>query len=362
MLTIWLKKNKCFFLVIFLLSVCTLSNSSCTSDSSKNFRSPSNLKPGFNLIGKNDKIKDYNPYMLSSGDVLFLHYANPKKSLLFKSKTFKFIGPYDLSQAKLEFLPNHKIRLGNFLLVDTNKENICSIVKGKIDAFRGYYCAWAVQSGGNKLLVSARKDDSDIGLVSYDLKTKKMTILDRSKETIEYSQSVLPDGNVYLTHTDRSKIAHPEMYITVKLYNYKKDKLMDLPSPVVKKLDRAVTATLSNGKVFILYGPGEAQIYDPLTGHYQPAGKAHSYFSRPSLVELKDHKILLVAGQITILPGDDAEIYSPATKQFTKISTPSVHRNAANAIHLQDDSVLITGGFVEDGDTVSVPEIELFKP
>jgi hypothetical protein len=80
---------------------------------------------------------------------------------------------------------------------------------------------------------------------------------------------------------------------------------------------------------------------------------------------LKDHKILLVAGQITTLPGDDAEIYNPATKQFTKISTPSVHRNAANAIRLQDDSVLITGGVV-DGDlsdaTTAVPEIELFKP
>ena len=129
---------------------------------------------------------------------------------------------------------------------------------------------------------------------------------------------------------------------------------------------------LPNGKVLILGGSGggdwrellaSAELYDPATGKFTPAGSMLTPRIPAATVLLKNGKVLVAGGtgpNRTVLAS--AEICDPATGRFTPAGTMTAARHKHAAALLADGRVLITGGSDErdwQGQTASA---EIYDP
>lgn len=120
------------------------------------------------------------------------------------------------------------------------------------------------------------------------------------------------------------------------------------------------TATLlPNGKVLITggavdggFGPislDSAELYDPATGQFTPAGKMNARRNSHTATLLPNGKVLIAAGFWYDGFADSAELYDPETGAFSL--TGSIHKPRGNhtATLLPDGKVLVAGGWTEDG-------------
>jgi hypothetical protein len=118
---------------------------------------------------------------------------------------------------------------------------------------------------------------------------------------------------------------------------------------------------LADGAVLIL-GGGEssAEVFDPATGAFSPAGNMQTEpvtFSSSAL--LQDGKVLVVGGA-----GDHAELYDPATRTFAETGR-MVHARASPTVTvLEDGKVLVVGGVDESagGGGAALDQAEIFDP
>jgi len=117
------------------------------------------------------------------------------------------------------------------------------------------------------------------------------------------------------------------------------------------------TATLlPNGKVLIAGGMRRnqdfyksAELYDPATSQFQPAGDMNERRVSPIAVLLRSGKVLIAGGWVGHGCTDSAELYDPATGRFTMLtSRMSSPRGDARATLLGNSDVLITGGADHD--------------
>jgi WD40 repeat protein len=113
---------------------------------------------------------------------------------------------------------------------------------------------------------------------------------------------------------------------------------------------------LPNGKVLITGGQDSqhrklagAELYDPVSGRFSPAGNMTSPRSDHTATLLKDGRVLICGGADAF--GDrvevvisSAEIFDPATGRFTPAGDMSTVRFKHSAILLPDGQVLIIGG------------------
>lgn len=137
------------------------------------------------------------------------------------------------------------------------------------------------------------------------------------------------------------------------------------------------TATLlNNGKVLIAGGyrrvvggspsdvtfPTSAELYDPATGTFTPAGDMNG--------RLADTATLLANGKVLITRGNpqepgpylsSAELYDPSIGTFTSAGYMNVNHSGPSATLLMNGKVLIVGGDIGDGDGASV-SAELYDP
>jgi hypothetical protein len=133
----------------------------------------------------------------------------------------------------------------------------------------------------------------------------------------------------------------------------------------------AHTATLlPDGRVFVAGGgqgpdlidgfwvvPG-AEIFDPATGTFSSAGMSARDGHTATL--LRSGQVLLVGGEVgwcgcnpygnpAPIVSASAELYNPATGQFSPTGSMSVERESHTATLLQDGRVLIVGGYRLEG-------------
>jgi hypothetical protein len=135
------------------------------------------------------------------------------------------------------------------------------------------------------------------------------------------------------------------------------------------------TATLlEDGRVLIVGGNDEgshttptAELYDPSTGTFSPTGSLGTARGFHTATRLADGRVLIAGGDVA--GWDDfgpflasAEIYDPTTGTFSPAGPLAEGRSHHAATLLPDGRVLVSGGVTSGGDAVSLASAELFDP
>jgi len=121
------------------------------------------------------------------------------------------------------------------------------------------------------------------------------------------------------------------------------------------------TATLlDDGKVLLTGGHHEdfgrfktAELYDPSTGRFAATGEMDVVRDGHTATLLAGGTVLITGGEsesgCAILSLGSAEIYNPSTGRFAPAGTMAVRREWHTATRLMDGRVLVTGGITFDG-------------
>lgn len=138
--------------------------------------------------------------------------------------------------------------------------------------------------------------------------------------------------------------------------------------------------TLADGKVLItggrpaLFGaPGSvaynsAEIYDPATDTFMPAGTMNANRRSHRDILLDDGRVLItggtpaLAGDATSLSLQSAEIYDPEDGTFTPVGDMNYARQSHHLVKLLDGRVLVVGGGAGPGLSNPLTTMEIFDP
>ena len=140
-------------------------------------------------------------------------------------------------------------------------------------------------------------------------------------------------------------------------------------APMLEPRSGHSATLLPDGKVLIAGGMRRnqdfyrsAELYDPVTGKFQPTGEMTIQRVGQVAALLRSGKVLIAGGWIGHGCTDSAELYDPATGKFTPLSSRmTTRRGDANATLLANGDVLITGG--SDHDTPGgIASAEVFHP
>jgi uncharacterized protein (TIGR03437 family) len=136
------------------------------------------------------------------------------------------------------------------------------------------------------------------------------------------------------------------------------------------------TATpLSNGKVLVVGGinilspcctnTGNAELYDPATGQWTATGNPSTPRANHIAARLASGKVLIASGNGAPFSNilNTAEIYDPATGNWTPAGNLNVARQSPRAALLADGRVLVTGGLiVVNNQAVLTNTAEVYDP
>ncbi|HSK71751.1 MAG TPA: kelch repeat-containing protein [Pyrinomonadaceae bacterium] len=161
-----------------------------------------------------------------------------------------------------------------------------------------------------------------------------------------HTATLLPDGRVLVAGGfagDENSLASAE------IFDPKTNEFSPAGRMSVARSGHSATL-LPGGKILIAGGYNgdyldSAEIYDPKTGKFTPTGKMTLARSGQTAVLLDNGKVLLAGGVgtgWTFLA--DAELYDPSTGTFTKTGNMLAARESHTATLLKDGRVLITGG------------------
>lgn len=132
------------------------------------------------------------------------------------------------------------------------------------------------------------------------------------------------------------------------------------------------TATLlPSGKVLISGGTTDvpanaasAEIYDPASGQWSAAGSLQFARANHTATLLPSGKVLIAGGVNALIPGGglaSAELYDPATNQWTNTGPLSAQREYHSATLLPSGKVLVVGGFAPQSG-IQPTSSELYDP
>jgi hypothetical protein len=129
-----------------------------------------------------------------------------------------------------------------------------------------------------------------------------------------------------------------------------------LAAPMLAPRSGHTATLLPDGKVLIAGGMRRnqdfyksAELYDPWTGKFQPAGEMNERRVSQVAVLLRSGKVLIAGGWVGHGCTDSAELYDPANGKFTPIvAKMTTRRGDARATLLANGDILITGGADHD--------------
>src|SRR5436190_2167263 len=118
---------------------------------------------------------------------------------------------------------------------------------------------------------------------------------------------------------------------------------------------RPTATLLANGKVLVVGGlnvstpccrtASRAELYDPATGQWSDAGSPDTPRTNHVAVRLANGKVLIAGGSTDLINSlSSAGLYDPSTNTWSSAGSLSIARQNAAAVLLPDGRVLITGG------------------
>jgi hypothetical protein len=113
-------------------------------------------------------------------------------------------------------------------------------------------------------------------------------------------------------------------------------------------------------RILVVGGVDEltAELYDPPSGTWLPAGSLNESHWAHVAVRLDDGRVLVAGGGRY---SADAELYNPATNSWTTTGSMNVGRISMTGTLLRDGRVLVVGGLSADGSGVQA-SAELYNP
>jgi Galactose oxidase, central domain len=230
---------------------------------------------------------------------------------------------------------------------------------------------------GRVLVVGAADnvDAKDTGAEIYDPATGKFTpvrpLIDRSGAAV----ALLQDGRVLIA--GGSDVRSGKCLVSAELYDPASGKFSLTGSMRAERV--VATATpLTDGRVLIAGGSkcggdpqagtaisfATAEIYDPASGSFNPAGNMTVPREDHAATALSDGRVLITGG-FSYQGGSylsSAEVFNPSTDAFTATGSMLTSRGDHVAVLLPDGKVLVAGGLSEVDPVDGLATAELFDP
>ncbi len=185
-----------------------------------------------------------------------------------------------------------------------------------------------------------------------------------SHKRVEHTATLLLDGRVLITGGERVLFIDGEEpeFVTVAIDDAEiYDPVTGTSTPtgsMTAPRSRHTATRLADGRVLITGGgtaPGfsnllkTAEIYDPSTGTFTPAGSMAVARLNEQATLISDGRVIITGQAVPpLLPGDEefaTEIFDPATGKFSRTWSMVRPRFAHNAVALQDGTVLVVNGY-----------------
>jgi hypothetical protein len=134
-----------------------------------------------------------------------------------------------------------------------------------------------------------------------------------------------------------------------------------------------VAVMLDNGKVLLVGGVGtgwtflaSAELYDPATGAFTRTGNMTVARESHTITKLQNGQVLITGGHrgrhAALIIYASAELYDPVSGTFTPAGDMHMRRHKHDAVLLVDGRVLITGGSDERDDQDAYASAEIYSP
>lgn len=245
------------------------------------------------------------------------------------------------------------------------------VVAGTMAHARAAHTA-TVLTDGRVLLVGGftGEENADDGVEIYDPATGTFTPTGKMI-TLRHSHtaSLLADGRVLITGGYDDQRAYLN---SAEIYNPSTGTFVDAGTMTGTRADH-VAVTLSDGRILLVGGVGtgwtflaSAEIYDPETGTFTPTGSMSVPRESHAPVLLKDGRVYVVGGhsgrRAAIQIYTSAEIYDPDTGVFRPAGEMTIRRHKHDALLLPDGRVLITGGTDERDNNGVYGHTEIYDP
>jgi WD40 repeat protein len=166
-----------------------------------------------------------------------------------------------------------------------------------------------------------------------------------------HSSTLLPDGKVLIAGGFGGSGTESNPYRSAEIYDPRTGSFQPAGDMTIGRSGHTATL-LKNGKLLIAGGwtgrynvRRSAELYDPATGIFTPTGDM-------VIERAGNTAALLPDGRVLVAGGDDrgenalasAEVYDPATGKFTRTGDMAEPRGEATATALRNGKVLIVGG------------------
>jgi hypothetical protein len=187
-----------------------------------------------------------------------------------------------------------------------------------------------------------------------------------------HTATLLPDGRVLIAGGMQKNGVFED---SAELYDPASGRFEMLPRLTSRRVGHSATL-LPDGKVLIAGGIAgrrleagrwtgdalaSAELYDPATRSFHPAGSMTTPRTHPAAVRLADGRVLLAGGDDgSSIPLRSAEIYDPASGVFRATGPLRTARVPEVAVLLKDGRALIPGGSDASGGVLA--SAELYDP